>query len=151
MFDALPNRRDSISVPTQDVPYMEHEVNTQMEPTVEMTTNNKKPATKAPEPGFRKALRRAVACCGSMGKLAKASKGKLNKTQINHLLHDTPAITTRWAIAIEKATGGAINRVEFYPELFRDNPQAREAIREMVRSPARAIRDGESSGESRPR
>lgn len=106
------------------------------EPTPMPVPTKKPTAPRAPqgEPAFRKALRRAVGYCGSLGALSRASGGKISKGQLAHLLKDTPRISVRWATIIEKATGGAINRVEFFPDIFRDNEKGLDVARKLVRS-----------------
>ena len=92
---------------------------------------------KTIEPGFRKPLRRLVALYGG-NVYAVAKVTGLNRAQIHALLKRTQSMVgTRQAILFEQAAalkGAHINRVEFFPELFRRNPDSLAVVEKMIRS-----------------
>lgn len=92
------------------------------------------------EPPFRKPLRRAVALAGGIRPLSARTQGRLPPTTIHHLLNTIQVLNTRQAIILEEATHGAVNRLEFFPELIIGNDEALETVRDMVRTKRRPIR-----------
>jgi DNA-binding transcriptional regulator YdaS (Cro superfamily) len=88
---------------------------------------------KAPEPSFRAALRRSVAFAGGIRPLSTMTGGELAPSTINNLLKKIQVIAPHQAILVERALNGAINRLEFYPELVRQNDGVVPAIVRMLR------------------
>lgn len=102
---------------------------------VTLTPKRKKTAAKRREPAFRKALERAVGFAGGIRPLAKRTRGKLPLATLAHLLRHVQVMTTKQAILVEQATGGAINRLEFFPELIHGNEErAIQVVHDMTRS-----------------
>ena len=78
------------------------------------------PRKKQPEaPPFRKAIERAVEIMGGVRTLARATEPILTHTTIRNFLSavDRPPRPAH-AIAVETATEGRVDRMEFYPEIM---------------------------------
>jgi hypothetical protein len=71
-------------------------------------------------PPFRAPLQRAIRILGSVRALARETSPTLSHTTIRNFerLTDRPP-RPQHVIAVERATQGAVDRMEFYPELLR--------------------------------
>lgn len=65
---------------------------------------------------FRQHIKRAIQHCGSQQKLAE--KIGLTQPGVSYLLTDAKNVSAEIAVAIERATEGAVSRRDLRPDLF---------------------------------